>query len=31
MRHLGLIPDASTFVPLDQPQRLAEEIAAFVG
>jgi pimeloyl-ACP methyl ester carboxylesterase len=25
------IPDASTFVPLDQPQRLAKEIAAFVG
>jgi pimeloyl-ACP methyl ester carboxylesterase len=25
------IPDAGTFVPLDQPQRLAEEIAAFVG
>lgn len=25
------IPDASTFVPLDQPQRLAEEIAAFAG
>lgn len=24
------IPDASTFVPLDQPQRLAEEIATFV-
>jgi len=24
------IPDASTFVPLDQPKRLAEEIAAFV-
>lgn len=24
------IPDAATFVPLDQPQRLAEEIAAFV-
>ncbi len=24
------IPDAKTFVPLDQPQRLAEEIAAFV-
>ncbi len=23
------IPDAATFVPLDQPQRLAEEIAAF--
>lgn len=23
------IPDSSTFVPLDQPQRLAEEIAAF--
>lgn len=25
------IPDAATFVPLDQPQRLAEEIAAFVS
>jgi pimeloyl-ACP methyl ester carboxylesterase len=25
------IPDASTFVPLDQPQRLSEEIAGFVG
>jgi pimeloyl-ACP methyl ester carboxylesterase len=25
------IPDARTFVPLDQPGRLAEEIAAFVG
>lgn len=25
------IPDARTFVPLDQPQRLADEIAAFVG
>jgi len=25
------IPDAGTFVPLDQPQRLAEEIAAFAG
>ncbi len=24
------IPDASTFVPLDQPQRLADEIATFV-
>ena len=24
------IPDASTFVPLDQPQRVADEIAAFV-
>jgi pimeloyl-ACP methyl ester carboxylesterase len=24
------IPDASTFVPLDQPQRLSEEIAEFV-
>lgn len=24
------IPEAKTFVPLDQPQRLAEEIAAFV-
>jgi pimeloyl-ACP methyl ester carboxylesterase len=23
------IPDSSTFVPLDQPQRLADEIAAF--
>ncbi len=23
------IPDAKTFVPLDQPQRLADEIAAF--
>ncbi|HSK49628.1 MAG TPA: alpha/beta hydrolase [Solirubrobacterales bacterium] len=25
------IPDASTFVPLDQPERLADEIAAFVS
>jgi pimeloyl-ACP methyl ester carboxylesterase len=25
------IPDAKTFVPLDQPQRLAEEIAGFVA
>jgi pimeloyl-ACP methyl ester carboxylesterase len=25
------IPDANTFVPLDQPQRLSEEIAKFVG
>jgi pimeloyl-ACP methyl ester carboxylesterase len=25
------IPDAATFVPLDQPQRVADEIAAFVG
>jgi pimeloyl-ACP methyl ester carboxylesterase len=25
------IPDAGTFVPLDQPRRLAEEIAAFAG
>jgi pimeloyl-ACP methyl ester carboxylesterase len=25
------IPDSSTFVPLDQPQRLADEIAAFTG
>jgi pimeloyl-ACP methyl ester carboxylesterase len=25
------IADANTFVPLDQPQRLSEEIAAFVG
>jgi pimeloyl-ACP methyl ester carboxylesterase len=25
------IPDANTFVALDQPQRLSEEIAAFVG
>ena len=24
------IPDAGTFVPLDQPERLADEIAAFV-
>ena len=24
------IPDASTFVALDQPQRLADEIASFV-
>jgi pimeloyl-ACP methyl ester carboxylesterase len=23
------IPDSSTFVPLDQPQRLADEIASF--
>jgi pimeloyl-ACP methyl ester carboxylesterase len=25
------IADAKTFVPLDQPQRLSEEIAEFVG
>jgi pimeloyl-ACP methyl ester carboxylesterase len=25
------IPDSKTFVPLDQPQRLAEEIAAFAA
>jgi pimeloyl-ACP methyl ester carboxylesterase len=25
------IPDSKTFVALDQPQRLADEIAAFVG
>ena len=25
------IPDAKTFVPIDQPQRLADEIAAFVS
>jgi pimeloyl-ACP methyl ester carboxylesterase len=25
------IPDSKTFVPIDQPQRLADEIAAFVG
>ena len=25
------IPDSKTFVPLDQPQRLADEIASFVG
>jgi pimeloyl-ACP methyl ester carboxylesterase len=25
------IPDAATFVPLDQPQRLADEIASFVA
>jgi pimeloyl-ACP methyl ester carboxylesterase len=25
------IPDSSTFVPLDQPQRLADEIAQFAG
>ncbi len=25
------IPDAATFVPLDQPQRVADEIAAFVS
>jgi pimeloyl-ACP methyl ester carboxylesterase len=25
------IPDSKTFVPLDQPKRLTEEIAAFVG
>ena len=25
------IPDSKTFVPLDQPQRLADEIAGFVG
>lgn len=25
------IPDSSTFVPLDQPQRLADEIATFAG
>jgi pimeloyl-ACP methyl ester carboxylesterase len=27
---IARIPDAKTFVPLDQPQRLAEEIATFV-
>jgi hypothetical protein len=25
------IPDSRTFVPIDQPQRLADEIAGFVG
>ena len=25
------IQDAKTFVPLDQPQRVADEIAAFIG
>jgi pimeloyl-ACP methyl ester carboxylesterase len=25
------IPDSKTFVPIDQPERLAEEIASFVG
>jgi pimeloyl-ACP methyl ester carboxylesterase len=25
------IPDAKTFVPLDQPQRVADEIASFIG
>jgi pimeloyl-ACP methyl ester carboxylesterase len=25
------IPDSKTFVPVDQPQRLADEIASFVG
>jgi pimeloyl-ACP methyl ester carboxylesterase len=25
------IPDAGTFVPLDQPERVAEEIASFIG
>jgi pimeloyl-ACP methyl ester carboxylesterase len=25
------IPDAKTFVPLDQPARIAEELAAFIG
>jgi len=25
------IPDAKTFVPLDQPQRVADEIAGFIG
>ena len=25
------VPDAKTFVPLDQPQRVADEIAAFIG
>jgi pimeloyl-ACP methyl ester carboxylesterase len=29
--HIVQIPDSKTFVPLDQPQRLAEEIAAFVS
>ncbi|HET8861766.1 MAG TPA: alpha/beta hydrolase [Solirubrobacterales bacterium] len=29
--HLVEIPDAATFVPLDQPGRLAEEIAGFAG
>ena len=28
---LAQIPDASTFVPLDQPQRVAEEIAEFAA
>jgi pimeloyl-ACP methyl ester carboxylesterase len=25
------IPDSKTFVPIDQPQRLSEEIATFAG
>jgi len=29
--HIVEIPDAKTFVPLDQPQRLADEIARFVA
>jgi pimeloyl-ACP methyl ester carboxylesterase len=29
--HIVEIPEAKTFVPLDQPQRLAEEIAKFVA
>jgi pimeloyl-ACP methyl ester carboxylesterase len=29
--HIVQIPDAKTFVPLDQPQRLADEIAAFAA
>jgi pimeloyl-ACP methyl ester carboxylesterase len=29
--HIVEIPDAGTFVPLDQPQRLADEIARFVA
>lgn len=28
---IAQIPDAKTFVPLDQPQRIADEIATFVG
>jgi pimeloyl-ACP methyl ester carboxylesterase len=29
--HLVEIPDSATFVPLDQPQRLADEIASFAA
>jgi pimeloyl-ACP methyl ester carboxylesterase len=29
--HIVQIPDSNTFVPLDQPERLAEEIARFIA